>query len=256
MVNNPIYKPKGKAKEYAEDFAINIYSGCPHCCPYCFAPSVLRRPRDIFHSVVEPRDGIVETVKKRLESWERSAVSGKTIHLCFTCDPFPYGYDHSPTIEIIKAIKESGNNVQLLTKNFGGDPGTGERGDLSIFKLIGLLDKSDWFGITYDGTRGIYKDVETMSLEASSVLYQMHFHTNTWVSFEPVIDEKRVLGFLEGNHQSIDKAKFGKLNYHPKPDTVEDWASFGRAAEALCMKLGTDYYIKESLLEEMKNLGK
>ena len=26
----PIYEPKGAAKEYG-DYAINIYTGCPHC---------------------------------------------------------------------------------------------------------------------------------------------------------------------------------------------------------------------------------
>lgn len=27
----PIYNPKGKAKEYG-DYALNIYTGCPHRC--------------------------------------------------------------------------------------------------------------------------------------------------------------------------------------------------------------------------------
>ena len=38
----PIYEPKGKAKEYG-DLAINIYTGCPHYCFYCFAPNVLHK---------------------------------------------------------------------------------------------------------------------------------------------------------------------------------------------------------------------
>ena len=29
----PIYEPKGKAKEYG-DYALNIYTGCPHRCYY------------------------------------------------------------------------------------------------------------------------------------------------------------------------------------------------------------------------------
>ena len=37
----PIYAPKGKAKEYG-DYAINIYTGCPHRCYYCFAPNADR----------------------------------------------------------------------------------------------------------------------------------------------------------------------------------------------------------------------
>lgn len=108
----PIYEPKGKAKEYG-DYAINIYTGCPHECFYCFAPSVLRKLKDDFHKCVEPRKNIVEEVKKQIE---REKITGKLIHLCFTCDPYPCGYDTTPTMEIIKAIKESGNNVQILTK--------------------------------------------------------------------------------------------------------------------------------------------
>lgn len=34
---NTIYVPKGKAREYG-DYALNIYTGCPHRCYYCFAP--------------------------------------------------------------------------------------------------------------------------------------------------------------------------------------------------------------------------
>ena len=55
---NTIYKPKGAAAEYG-DYAVNIYTGCPHRCYYCFAPNVLRRDREVFHSCVEPRKDIV-----------------------------------------------------------------------------------------------------------------------------------------------------------------------------------------------------
>lgn len=103
----PIYEPKGKAKEYG-DLAINIYTGCPHNCFYCFAPNVLHKDRKTFHSEVKPRENIVEAVKKQLKD---ENISGKLIHLCFTCDPYPTGYDTTPTREIIKAIKDSGNNV-------------------------------------------------------------------------------------------------------------------------------------------------
>ena len=41
----PIYEPKGKAKEYG-DYAINIYTGCPHKCFYCFSPNVLHSQRE------------------------------------------------------------------------------------------------------------------------------------------------------------------------------------------------------------------
>ena len=51
----PIYEPKGKAKEYG-DYAINIYTGCPHECYYCFAPNVLHREKEKFHTCIAPRE--------------------------------------------------------------------------------------------------------------------------------------------------------------------------------------------------------
>lgn len=89
----PIYEPKGKAKEYG-DYALNIYTGCPHRCYYCFAPSVLHRDREKFHIDVRPRDGIVEATRAQLK---KEHIIRKTIHLCFTCDPYPTGYDTTPT---------------------------------------------------------------------------------------------------------------------------------------------------------------
>ena len=62
----PIYEPKGKAKEYG-DYAINIYTGCPHWCYYCFAPNVLHKQKEQFHSCVEPRKDIIKEVQKQVE---------------------------------------------------------------------------------------------------------------------------------------------------------------------------------------------
>ena len=239
----PIYEPKGKAKEYA-DFALNIYNGCPHKCPYCFSPLVLRKDRKEFHLNAEPRENIVEKTKNQLESWREQGIMGRTIELCFTCDPFPYGYDHTPTFEIIKAIKESGNNVKILTKNFrieGKKPG-------GFGRLLDLLDKNDWFGCSFDGTKEIYQDVMNCRVELASTMHYMHQKTNTWISFEPVVDDKEVLDAMRLLSKDVDNYKIGKLNYQ-KSDI--DWKEFGRKAEELCKEIGIDYYIKESLRKEM-----
>ena len=67
----PIYTPKGRAKEYG-DHAINIYTGCPHRCTYCFAPLVLKRDREKFHTEVTPERTLLRLrgcslKKKRLQ---------------------------------------------------------------------------------------------------------------------------------------------------------------------------------------------
>lgn len=224
----PIYAPKGKAKEYG-DYAINIYKGCPHRCYYCFAPNVLHRERELFHSNITPRENIVEETAKQIV---RENITGKLIHLCFTCDPYPTGYDSTPTREIIKILKDSGNNVQILTKGDGS-------------RDFDLLDKNDWYGITLDGTAidDTYRNRLNSLAEAHSK------GIRTWVSFEPVTDERQFFIDLHLVSRIADKVKIGKLNYYPSDI---DWGKFGRKAEALCKALNIDYYIKDSLREEMK----
>jgi hypothetical protein len=225
----PLYIPKGRAKEYG-DYAVNIYTGCPHRCYYCFAPNVLHREREKFHSCVEPRPGIVEALKSQLQ---RERITGQTIHLCFTCDPYPTGDDTTVTREVITAIKDSGNHVQILTKGDGS-------------RDFDLLDGGDWYGITYDGSYGgVYMPMDRI-IDAKIA----HDHgIKTWCSFEPVVDADMVLDCIRGCFDVFDKVKIGKLNYHP---SYIDWAKFGRQAEKLCQQLGLDYYIKESLRKEME----
>ena len=225
----PIYEPKGAAKEYG-DYALNIYTGCPHRCYYCFAPSVLRRDREKFHSDVRPRANIVEETWKQLE---REGITGKLIHLCFTCDPYPTGYDTTPTREIIKILKEHGNHVQILTKGFDAP------------RDFDLLDSEDWFGVTIDGA----EESHVSQARFSQLSKANRRGIRTWVSYEPVLDAQTVIYSIHGYKNIVDKIKIGKLNYH---HSDIDWKKFGREAEALCQELGLDYYIKDSLRREME----
>ena len=225
---NPIYEPKGAAKEYG-DLALNIYTGCPHRCFYCYAPLVLKQDRETFHSHVAPREGVVEATRKQLE---KHNITGKLIHLCFTCDPYPTGYDSSATKEIISILKDHGNHVQILTK------GNGSRD-------FDLLDKDDWYGVTITGgeSREKLHDLSEQLIQAKA-LYKI----NTWISFEPVIDADSVLESLKNGASAVDKVKIGKLNYH-KSDII--WRNFGIKAERICQEQGINYYIKQSLRGEM-----
>lgn len=225
----PIYEPKGKAKEYG-DYALNIYTGCPHRCYYCFAPTVLHKDREVFHTNVAPRENIVAETRKQLE---KERITGKLIHLCFSCDPYPTGYDTSVTREIIKLLKEYGNHVQILTKGDGS-------------RDFDRLDSEDWYGITIDGSaNGCYS--EHSRIGDAQIAKQRGI--KTWVSFEPVIDADNVLDYLMCAGNVFTKIKIGKLNYYPSDI---DWAEFGRKAEEICKSRGFDYYIKESLRAEME----
>lgn len=225
----PIYNPKGAAKEYCE-WALNIYTGCPHRCFYCYCPQVLKRNEEDFFSNVEPRKNIVEETRKQLE---REGITGKLIQLCFIGDPYPTGYDSTPTREIIKLLKEHGNHVQILTKGDGS-------------RDFDLLDSEDWYGITFDG---VYKGVYNALSRFTDIGKAHSLGIKTWCSFEPVVDADSVLDIIENATVGVfDKIKIGKLNYHK---SAIDWKQFGMKAEDLCKELGIEYYIKESLRDEM-----
>lgn len=261
----PIYKPSGRALEYSPDaLALNIYTGCPHRCYYCFAPSVLRKGREDFHSHVEPRKGIVEAVKRqfvngyveqktRYKGWDgerksitsRVPLTNKIIHLCFTCDPYPMGCDTSATREIIKLIKETGNHVQILTK---GD-------DIAAERDFDLLDNNDWFGITYTGLlngagakNSQEPDAAPDSLRFGLLQKAKKKGINTWLSCEPVLEVQGIYISIRFSY-FVDLFRIGKLNYHP---SGIDWSAFGHKCVELCEQYGRAYYIKDDLRKEME----
>jgi DNA repair photolyase len=242
----PIYTPKGAALEYG-DFAINIYDTCNHGCYYCYAKKMYERfhGKGSFCKTPEPRKNIVEEVRKQLEN---EKITGKMIHLCFTCDPYPAEIDTTPTREIIKLLKAYGNHVQILTKG-------GRRAE----RDFDLLDENDRFGVTYCG----YTQNEFMAWHINQVepnaespmsrviaLASAHaIGIKTWVSIEPVLLASDVLEFLSENVLGIDLYRIGKLNYHP---SSINWHDFGHAAEEICKRRGLTYYIKDSLRAEME----
>lgn len=230
----PIYKPSGRAREYGE-YAINIYTGCNHGCTYCYAPKVLHMDRAAF-DVVRQRGGIVKAVREQLSTFPEK---GKTIALCFTCDPYPRDIDTTPTREIIRAIKTSGNHVQILTKN----PTTRD---------FDLLDGNDWFGITLTCNDRTAAHIEPGALLPSKRVAALYAAREagirTWISLEPVLDPKFCYGVVR--FIDADLYRIGKLNYYK---SHPDWAQFGRKIEELCVQYERRYYIKEDLRLEMRD---
>lgn len=232
----PIYKPKARAKEYG-DLAINIYTGCPHGCYYCFAPQVLHKDREKFHSTVEVRTGIIEAAKRQLD---KENIENKLIHLCFTCDPYPNGIDSLVTREIIKAIKDTGNHIQILTKS------------INAVRDFDLLDSEDWFGVTISCNTPMATKTEPNASNPFSrllVLQKAHdLGIKTWLSCEPVLETKAIYKLITDYGEAYDKIKIGKLNYHP---SGIEWGKFGKECERLCIEHNRNYYIKDDLRLEM-----
>lgn len=163
----------------------------------------------------------------------KDGITGKLIHLCFTCDPYPHGYNTSATRAIIMLLKETGNHVQILTKNTGS-------------RDFDILDDHDWYGVTIDGTAPLDNDWVARRITDLKAAHEKGI--KTWVSFEPVVCAERVLDAIRIVAPFTDKVKIGKLNYCYSDI---DWKAFGEEAECLCKNLGLDYYIKDSLRKLM-----
>lgn len=239
-MNKPIYKPKGRAGEYG-DYAINIYTGCNNGCSYCYAAMMAHRwGRDF--TDVRPRDGIVEATRRQLAS---GGIKGKTIHLCFTCDPYPAApVDAATTREVIAAIKDSGNHVQILTKN----PSKATRD-------FDLLDGEDWVGTTITGGIVHTKHMEPAAdgeISREIALKAAHLAgIKTWVSFEPIFEPEEIYAAVR-RMDFVDLLKFGKLNYHP---STVNWGEYGKKVAAICDHMGRAYLIKADLKAEMEAGG-
>lgn len=261
----PIYKPKGRAAEYG-DYALNIFQGCTNGCLYCYAPGVLRTDRSTFNQQAIPRAGIVEATKRQLDS---SHMTGETVFLCFSCDPFPYDTDCAVTVEVIKTIKAAGNHVKILTKN----PITA-----CDHVCHGILDADDWLGTTFTCNSIEARMLEPNAEDSLSRLSWLcaakkYGGVHTWVSFEPVVNADDVLAAITTCAMSdVDEVKIGLMN-HVGPDSPcmvkireftgrphcrvtrsypdFDPKEFGIQAEALCKRMGLKYYIKQSLRDAM-----
>lgn len=235
----PIYKPKGRAGEYAE-WALNIYTGCTHGCTYCYAPAVLRKSKESFAEGVTVRKGLLDSLERQLAGggWD-----GRTVHLCFTCDPYPKGVNTRPTREAIKLLHGAGVNVQILTKN----PSEAQRD-------FDLLGPDDMFGTSITGAGPEVEPNSDPECTRKFVLWRAHtLGIGTWVSCEPVYDVVRIKRLVAQGSGYIDLFKVGKLNHAP---SSIDWGSFGCEIEHLLQDCGCDYVIKEDLSKEVEKVRK
>lgn len=233
------------------DYTINIAEGCSHGCKYpCYAMMMAKRfgKAKTYEDWCRPK--LIGNALDLLEI-EIPKLKDKiqSVQLCFTTDPFMYGYPEISALSLkcIKKLNDYGIRCTALTKG------------LLPFELS-ELSKDNEYGITLislnDDFRQEMEPGSASYLDRIAALKKLHdAGCKTWVSVEPYPTPN----FIEQNLDEIldaisfvDKIIFGRLNYNAKVSQYKDYKNFfnemANKVITFCEEKGKQYHIKEGTI--------
>ena len=233
------------------DYTINHVQGCAHGCKFpCYAMMMAKRfgTAKTYEEWCVPKlaENALEILEKEIPRLKDKIES---VHLCFSTDPFMYGYDEVSTmsIEIIRKLNAAGIKCTALTKGI-------------LPMELAQFSSENEYGITLVSLdEGFRKEMEPNTApyrERIAALRALHdVGCKTWVSIEPYPTPN----FIEQDINKIleaisfcDKIIFGRLNYNKKVSEYKDHkAYFNKLAEqviAYCQTNGKQYHIKDGTI--------
>ena len=237
------------------DYTINHVQGCAHGCKFpCYAMMMAKRfgKAKTYEEWCEPKlvENALEILDKEIPKLKDKI---KSVHLCFSTDPFMYGYDEvsQMSIAIIKKLNVAGIKCTALTK-----------GILPI--ELATLSPENEYGITLVSLDEVFRQ----EMEPNSAPYQERIDAlrilhnagcKTWVSMEPYPTPNFIEQDLNEILEAIsfcDKIIFGRLNYNKKVSEYKDHkAYFNELAEQVikyCKTNGKQYHIKDGTISKFE----
>lgn len=229
------------------DYTMNHVLGCAHGCNYpCYAYMMKRRFKQVnsYEEWLQPY--LVSNTLQLLEAEiPRLKDKIKSVQLCFTTDPFMYGFDEigKMSVAAIQMLNASGIKCTVLTK--GILPGE-----------LAHLSPDNEYGITLVSLDEDYKQrMEPYSApfeERLAALRMLHDEgCKTWVSIEPYPTPnliKQSLGDLLEAVSFTDKIIFGRTNYSKEVSAYKQHREFyNHCAETVinfCEENKKTYHIK------------
>ena len=236
-----IYEPAGRAREYSA-LAVNLYSGCNHGCKYCYAPDCMRRNRQEFYDRQTARVDIMNKIQRDCKI---IAGTEERVLLCFTCDPYQKLDDTEQlTRKALGLFALYDIPFQVLTKG-----GHRAKRDFDLYA------KKDAFATTLtfmDPDKSLYYEPEAALPEdrIETIKAAKKLGIETWVSFEPVLNDDEVFKLLDSTHEYVDLYKVGKVSRF-KTDKEINWNRFAYEIVNRLEKLGKNYYIKNDLKKHL-----
>lgn len=237
-----IYRPKGRAGEYAE-WACNLYDGCTHGCRYCYVPLCRHVDRAEFHAGCRPYPDVLARLEK-----DAGKLVGKIatpILLSFTSDAYQPGA--TITREAIRILKAHGFAVCILTK-----------GGLRATRDLDLLTPADVVASSLtiaENKRADWEPGAAVAWERIELLRRAKERAiQTWASLEPVIDPAWTFAQMRLAAGKCDLFKIGTMNHMGRAAPTVAWRAFALEAVALCRELNTAYYLKNDLWEFVRDV--
>ena len=207
------------------DYTVNHVLGCSHGCKYpCYAMMLAKRFGKVktYEDWCNPKivANALDLLKNEIPKHKDKI---KSVHLCFSTDPFMYGYPKitDMSVRIIRKLNKAGIKCTALTK--GIPP-----------KRLFALSKDNEYGITLISLDEKFrKTMEPNSAPYAkriAALKQLHdLGCKTWVSIEPYptpnILNQDFTKILEAI-SFADKIIFGRLNYNAEVTRYKDHKAF------------------------------
>ena len=235
------------------DYTLNHVQGCAHGCKYpCYAMMLARRfgKAKTYEEWCQPKlaENALEILDKEIPKYKHKI---KSVHLCFTTDPFMYGYDDvsEMSLQIIRKLNQAGIKCTVLTK-----------GILPI-ELADLSPENE-YGITLVSLNEQFREEMEPNtapfLQRIRALRALHdAGCKTWVSIEPYPTPNIIEQDLDEILDAVsfcDKIIFGRLNYNKKVSEYRQHREFfnelARTVVDFCERNGKQYHIKDGTITE------
>jgi len=242
-----IYKTK---VEYG-DYTLNHVQGCSHGCKYpCYAYMMAKRFGKVksYEEWTTPQivDNALEVFEKELPQYQEKI---RTLHLCFTTDPFMQG--HPEICQLSKKILQKANacgvKCSVLTKGIL----PAELADLPLENEYGItvVSLNNKFNRQYE------PGAASVAERIAALRYLSERGCKTWVSIEPYPTPNMIVQNLYEILNAVnfvDKIIFGRLHYNKIVSAYKDCKEFYNqcAAEviAFCSEHGIAYHIKNKTI--------
>lgn len=236
------------------DYTMNHVQGCSHGCKYpCYAYLMAKRFGRVkgYEEWCEPLlvENTLELLDKEIPRLKSKI---KTVQLCFTTDPFMYGFDDvcEMSVAAIEKLNGAGIPCVVLTKGI-------------LPERLAGLDGANMYGITLisldEGYRELVEPGAAPYGERVAALRRLHdAGCKTWVSMEPYPTPNLVeqeLGEVLEAVGFVDRIVFGRANYNREVSSyplVKEWYN-DRVEEVLafCACHGIDVHIKKGTWTDM-----